>query len=524
MWTCPSTSRAGERGPHARPLRRRRGGGEGASPRVTRSPRRRGRRSCATAATRWTPRWRRCSRRSRGAAAHGPRARAATCSSPAPGREPELLDFFVAAPGRGGDRGARRWSPSTSPSATPCRCSTSAPASCGVYGTPAGVGAAAARYGTRAAGRAVRAGRGARPRGRPLNAEQAYLFGILEPIVRATPESRALFMPDGPAAAGGRRPSRPELGDALERLGAEGPAPFYTGDIAAAVRRVARAARRAMTAADLAGYGAVPREPVRVGYRGREVLTNPPPSAGGILIALRARAARARAAPPTVAALVGGDGRAPRPSARPRSSRGSPSPASRALPGGAARLHDAHLGARRATGWACSVTCTNGEGSGVVVPGTGHAPQQHDGRAGPLPARLLHPPAGPAAAVDDGADRRARPGGEPELGARLGGLEPDPLGDRPGDRQRASTAGWTAARPSRRRGVHFEDGIVYAEPGSTAAALEAAGHALAPFRDRNLFFGGVQAVGATRRPARCGRRRPAARRRGRGPLTERPPA
>ena len=36
---------------------------------------------------------------------------------------------------------------------------------------------------------------------------------------------------------------------------------------------------------DLAEYRVVEREPARVRYRGREVLTNPPPSSGGILIA-----------------------------------------------------------------------------------------------------------------------------------------------------------------------------------------------------------------------------------------------
>jgi gamma-glutamyltranspeptidase/glutathione hydrolase len=42
--------------------------------------------------------------------------------------------------------------------------------------------------------------------------------------------------------------------------------------------------------------------------------------------------------------------------------------------------------------------------------------------------------------------------------------------------------------------VHFEDGVVYAEPGADTAALEASGRAIARFRDLNLFFGGVQAV------------------------------
>jgi gamma-glutamyltranspeptidase/glutathione hydrolase len=42
--------------------------------------------------------------------------------------------------------------------------------------------------------------------------------------------------------------------------------------------------------------------------------------------------------------------------------------------------------------------------------------------------------------------------------------------------------------------VHFEDGVVYAEPGIDTAALEAAGRDISRFRDLNLFFGGAQAV------------------------------
>jgi gamma-glutamyltranspeptidase/glutathione hydrolase len=42
--------------------------------------------------------------------------------------------------------------------------------------------------------------------------------------------------------------------------------------------------------------------------------------------------------------------------------------------------------------------------------------------------------------------------------------------------------------------IHFEDGIVYTEPGVDAGALEAAGRAISRFGAPNLFFGGVQAV------------------------------
>ena len=43
--------------------------------------------------------------------------------------------------------------------------------------------------------------------------------------------------------------------------------------------------------------------------------------------------------------------------------------------------------------------------------------------------------------------------------------------------------------------VHFEDGVVYAEPGiDTRRRSRRAGRAIGRFRELNLFFGGVQAV------------------------------
>jgi gamma-glutamyltranspeptidase/glutathione hydrolase len=42
--------------------------------------------------------------------------------------------------------------------------------------------------------------------------------------------------------------------------------------------------------------------------------------------------------------------------------------------------------------------------------------------------------------------------------------------------------------------VHWEDGVVYAEPGVDADALTGEGRRVAPFRELNVFFGGAQAV------------------------------
>ena len=84
----------------------------------------------------------------------------------APDGSQTLLDFFVEAPGPR-HRPARRTassSRSTCRSATRSRCSTSAQASVGTYGVPAGLCEAAARFGARAA---------RRPRRRPARGSRA---------------------------------------------------------------------------------------------------------------------------------------------------------------------------------------------------------------------------------------------------------------------------------------------------------------------------------------------------------------
>src|SRR5437762_2317515 len=107
---------------------------------------------------------------------------------------------------------------------------------------------------------------------------------LLDFFVEA-PECAAIYAPEGRLLEAGETIRQPELGDILERLGREGAEPFYCGDIAAAVVDWLGPRGAMLTARDLAEYRAIPREPLRAPYRDREVLTNPPPSAGGILIA-----------------------------------------------------------------------------------------------------------------------------------------------------------------------------------------------------------------------------------------------
>ena len=411
----------------------------------------------------------------------------------APGREPVLLDFFVEASGRGADPAER---------APLIACDVSfgdamqvfhvGASSCGTYGNPAGICAAAERFGTvplaeLAAPAAALARDGVR-----INEVQAYLFEILEPICSATPEARALFKPEGRILRAGDVLRDPPLGDALERLGAEGAAPFYSGDLGAQVADYVCERGGTLTREDLAAYRAEPREPVHVSYRGRDVLTNPPPNAGGTLLAYALALLEREPGPPDSLALVRAMERA-QAERTPEFLTGLTEPRflERFM---ATRLGSTtHISVLDGDGWACSVTCTNGEGSGIVVPGTGIHVNNMLGEQDLSPLGFFtHPPGRRlpsmmAPTVVLGTD------GAPELA----------LGSAGSNRIRSTLLqvivnvidrGLDAAGAVDAPRLHFEDDLVYAEPGIDAAPLEAAGYEMAWFRHLNLFFGGCQAV------------------------------
>ena len=112
------------------------------------------------------------------------------------GWTPALLDFFVAAPGAGADPSGHGFlTPVDVDFGETSQVFNCGPASVGVPGGPAGLAAAAERWGTLPlADLAAPAAALARD-GVPLNAEQAYVFEILEQILVLTPESAAEFAP-----------------------------------------------------------------------------------------------------------------------------------------------------------------------------------------------------------------------------------------------------------------------------------------------------------------------------------------
>lgn len=407
------------------------------------------------------------------------------------GQEPALLDFFVQAPARATDGSAAELDAVDVSFGDAVQVFYIGPASCGVYGAPAGVCEAAARWGTidlqTLAAPAAKLARA----GVKLNAGQAYIAKILGDLLRSTPECAALWAPHGRVLGEGELLCNPELGDALQRLGADGAKPFYSGDIAGAVCDWLCERGGSISPRELGDYRAIERAPLAMRYRDRDVLTNPPPSAGGTLLAYSLGLLDREPSPPTldsvIAAMEAAQGERTPEFVEGLSDEGF----------GACFLSSrlgstTHISVLDSHGRACSVTCTNGEGSGVVVPGTGIHLNNVMGEEDLSPLGFHTHPAG----------RRMPSMMAPTVVMRDGEVELV-LGSAGSNRIRSALLqtivgvvdrGLRAPAAVSAPRAHFEGGIVYHEPGIEPASEPGTERELVRFHELNLFFGGVQAV------------------------------
>lgn len=434
-----------------------------------------------------------------------------------PGEEPVLLDFFVAAPGLDGSRRSSELVPVEVDFGGVVQVFNVGAASCGVPGLPSGLAEAVRRFGSMPLSELVQPGVRLARQGVEVNRQQAFLFSILVPILAREPAGAAIYAPRGTPLQLGERIAFEGLANTLERFGQEGPEPFYRGDIAAAIVASVGEAGGYVGAADLAAYETIARQPARARYAGCEILTNPPPSSGGILIAFALELLERLGAtdPETLIAVMeeaqwvrtrdflaglyeeGFAGRfltgdaIEAAAARCRDAMG----------GDRGREPDDHLGstthitAMDSLGGCASVTCSNGSGSGLFVGDTGIQLNNMLGEEDLNPFGFHATPPG----------RRMPSMMSPTVVLRDGELE---LGLGSGGSNRIRSAitqtimrclgeGLDVQRAVTAPRIHFEAGIVHAEPGISAPALErlaARGYEVIRWNAPNLFFGGVHAV------------------------------
>jgi gamma-glutamyltranspeptidase / glutathione hydrolase len=231
-----------------------------------------------------------------------------------------------------------------------------------------------------------------------LTEYQAYLLEVVAPIYDITDDVREIFCCE-PEGGGdhtcgvclrktGDRISNPGLADTLELLAREGDHFFYEGGLARSIVEMCIGGGGHITLDDLKGYRLEKRRPIERRYRDATIAINPPPSAGGILIAFalevlgrldmsalepgsveHARALiAAMNATNRVRAEVMDDSA---PSMELLSEELVARYAAEVLPAPESHRGTTHVSVIDAEGNAASATVSNGEGCGHLVPGCG---------------------------------------------------------------------------------------------------------------------------------------------------------
>ncbi len=420
-----------------------------------------------------------------------------------------LLDFFVSVPGAGLPRGTvgEMETVDVDFEATVQAFRIGA-ASVAVPGALAGLEAAHRRFGTQPWRRLVEPAIELARSGLELTRQQAYLHAILDIILRHTEESRSIYGPEGERLVAGDRLVIADLASTLEQVAAEGADALYGGDLGARASDHVRAHGGTLTAEDMATYRPIWRRPIDVDFLGHRVVSNPPPSSGGVLIAYGLRLldrVGLGGAPGTADAIarmvevMGAQDEVLGPGFRRELFRGGlaerlceegrvEAAAGRLLTG------TTHISAIDAQGNAAALTATTGSGSGCVVPGTGIHLNNMLGEFDLVPAGAKRAPGGRLTSMM--SPSIALVGGRPRLvvgsagSLRLRGAILQSIVNALGHDLAVEEA-IDAPR------VHVDEGHVHCEGGTdptVVGELERRGYDVVRWRRRNLYFGGAAAV------------------------------
>ncbi|MER2598206.1 MAG: gamma-glutamyltransferase [Caldilineales bacterium] len=366
--------------------------------------------------------------------------------------------------------------------------------------------------------------------GCPVSAIQAFIGGLIEPILLRDADSAAIFGREGGGLKQiGELVAMPALAATLEALGREGPTLFSHGAVAQAILADQQAHGGLLTAQDLQRYRVRQRRPLASRFRGIEVLTNPPPSRGGLLITFTLRLLDAFDLPvyaPGSSAQIELLAEAMRithlarreleaqdlPHAQQAARLLNPATVARwqrtlaellrvpvaqrdpdlvppAMP------NTTQISVMDEHGLVVSLTTSGGEGAGFIVPGTGVILNNMLGEADLHPQGFHKSPAGkriPSMMAPTVALRAGSPvlalgsGGANRIRSAIVQVLVNTLAY-------ALPLDEAVAAPR----IHFEEGLLQLEGGhnpAAAATLRAAGYAVNAWNDRHMFFGGVHAV------------------------------
>ncbi|WP_457622912.1 gamma-glutamyltransferase [Persephonella sp.] len=118
-----------------------------------------------------------------------------------------------------------------------------------------------------------------------LSKMQASFVELLKPIFTATDDSKKIYAPNGELINEKTLFKNPEYAEFLKLLSREGSWVFYEGEIADRIEELSIKNNGLLRKEDLRKFKVHEKDPVFFKFRGYDIFTNSPPSAGGILIA-----------------------------------------------------------------------------------------------------------------------------------------------------------------------------------------------------------------------------------------------
>ncbi len=352
-----------------------------------------------------------------------------------------------------------------------------------------------------------------------INSFQHYIAEIVSPIIQSSAEALQLHVSQqgsGKIAGQGEIVHSPAMADGFEILALEGEALFYQGEMGRQLVSDCRTHGGCLTPTDLTSYRVERRTPLTLDYHDTRLFTNPPPSIGGILIAFTLallEQERLGQYPLHSADHLGRVSHAMKLTQQLRSDTGVGSTAatdpestilSSALVDSYRAVMRDHKGFSRGTtqisvadsdGNLASMTLSNGEGSGYVLPGCGIMLNNMLGEEDINPhgfnrwpfnrriASMMAPTlaitqAGDTVALGSGGSNRIR---SAILQVLINLIDFD------------MEIGQAVEQPR----VHFESDLLNIESGPSTSAIQALQKEFADIRcwpEKNLFFGGAHSV------------------------------
>jgi gamma-glutamyltranspeptidase/glutathione hydrolase len=197
----------------------------------------------------------------------------------------ELLDFAVSMPGKNLASKPSTLTPTPVDFGETVQMFHGGHSSVGTPGFVAGLAEVHKKYGSMPLSELVQPAKKLAKEGVKVTKQQAYLIEILFGVISITPDSKKLFQKNGERLKENDYFFMPEIADTLDEIAKTNGKSFYNGELANLLTKEMRNGGGLITAEDLAEYEVIHRSPAQINYRGNKLYTNPPPSSGGALIA-----------------------------------------------------------------------------------------------------------------------------------------------------------------------------------------------------------------------------------------------